>query len=98
MIDLRTVVPLDITTVTDSVARTRRLIVDEDYLSFGLSAGLAMRVIENLGPSEVRVVNCVANPGIPIPAALSREREVIPNEDRITAAACSLMEGRRQDL
>ncbi len=94
VIDLRSVVPLDAATVTDSVARTGRLlVVDEDYLSFGLSAELAMRVIENLGPSGVRAVKRVANPDIPIPAALSLEREVIPNEERIAAAARSLMEG-----
>ena len=52
-----------------------------------------MRVIENLGPSGVRAVKRVANPDTPIPAALSLEREVIPNEDRIAAAARSLMDG-----
>ena len=95
VIDLRTVVPLDDATVTASVSKTGRLlIVDEDYLSFGLSGELATRVIENLGPSAVKAVSRVANPDIPIPAALSLEREVIPNEDRITSAARALVEER----
>ena len=39
VIDLRSIVPLDIETVAASAARTGRLlVVDEDYLSFGLSA------------------------------------------------------------
>ena len=96
VIDLRTVVPLDDATVTASVGKTGRLlVVDEDYLSFGLSGELAVRVIENLGPSGVKAVSRVANPDIPIPAALSLEREVIPNEDRIAAAARALVEQRR---
>lgn len=95
VIDLRTVVPLDDAAVTESVSRTGRLlVVDEDYLSFGLSGELVTRVIENLGPSAVKAVSRLANPDVPIPAALSLEREVIPNEDRITAAARALVEGR----
>lgn len=80
--------PLDDATVTESVARTGRLlVVDEDYLSFGLSGELVTRVVENLGPSAIKGVTRLANPDLPIPAALSLEREVIPNEDRILQAA-----------
>ncbi len=96
VIDLRSVVPLDHRTVADSVARTRRLlVVDEDYLSFGLSGELVTRVVEALGPSRIMAIGRVANPDVPIPAALSLEREVIPNEERIEAAARSLL-GRSQ--
>ena len=94
VVDLRTVVPLDDATVTESVAKTGRLlVVDEDYLSFGLSGELVARVIENLGPSAVKAVTRVANPDIPIPAALALEREVIPNEERIVSAARTAVEG-----
>ncbi len=94
VIDLRSVVPLDHRTVADSVARTRRLlVVDEDYLSFGLSGELVTRVVEALGPSLVTAIGRVANPDVPIPAALPLEREVIPSEHRIEAAARSLLSG-----
>lgn len=94
VIDLRSVVPLDHPTVVESVARTGRLlVVDEDYLSFGLSGELVTRIVEALGPSRVTAVGRVANPDVPIPAALSLEREVIPNEDRIEAAVRSLLDG-----
>ena len=80
VVDLRSVVPLDVDTVAESVARTRRLlVVDEDYLSFGLSAELALRVIEKLGFAVVRQVERLAVPDVPIPAALSLERAVVPN-------------------
>ena len=95
VVDLRTVVPLDDATVAASVGKTGRLlVVDEDYLSFGLSGELVTRVIENIGPSAVKSLGRVANPDIPIPAALSLEREVIPTVDRIAAAARSVVEGR----
>ena len=94
VVDLRTVVPLDDTTVTESVGKTGRLlVVDEDYLSFGLSGEPVARAIENLGPSAVKSVARVANPDIPIPAALSLERVVIPNVDRIASVARSVVDG-----
>ncbi len=92
VIDLRCVVPLDVTTVTESVAKTGRLlVVDEDYLSFGLSGELVKRVVENLGSSAIKGVSRLGNPDLPIPAALSLEREVIPNEDRILSAARAII-------
>ena len=92
VVDLRSVVPLDHQAVAESVARTGRLmVVDEDYLSFGLSGELVARVIEALGPSAVQAIGRVAEPDVPIPAALSLEREVIPNEGRIVEAALSLV-------
>jgi acetoin:2,6-dichlorophenolindophenol oxidoreductase subunit beta len=79
VIDLRSVVPLDVATVADSAARTSRLLViDEDYLSFGLSAELAFRVIERLGLSALRQIDRLAVPDVPIPAAITLEEAVVP--------------------
>jgi acetoin:2,6-dichlorophenolindophenol oxidoreductase subunit beta len=91
LIDLRTVVPLDVATVAESVTRTRRLlVVDEDYLSFGLSAELVVRVLELLGPSALERFGRHAVPDMPIPAALTLEQAVIPNADSIAAAVRAL--------
>ena len=80
VIDLRSVVPLDIATIIASVSRTGRLlIVDEDYLSFGLSGEIVTRVIEELGPNALRQVRRLAVPDVPIPGALSLERAVVPD-------------------
>ena len=93
VIDLRSVVPLDDELVAGSVARTKRLlVVDEDYRSFGLSGELVTRVIERLGPSQVKAVGRVANPDVPIPAALSLEEMVIPREPAILESARSLVQ------
>ena len=93
VVDLRSVVPLDQETVVASVARTGRLlVVDEDYLSFGLSGELVARTVEALGPGGVRGVRRLAVPDVPIPAAKSLEDVVIPSVGAIADAARSLVE------
>ena len=88
VIDLRSVVPLDVEAVAASVQKTRRLlVVDEDYLSFGLTAELVVRVMETLGPAAVDRVARHAVPDVPIPAAITLEQAVIPNADSIAEAA-----------
>ena len=87
VIDLRSVVPLDLELILGSVVRTGRLVVvDEDYLSFGLSGEIVARALENLGASAIRAVSRVAVPDVPIPAAASLESAVVPREERIAAA------------
>ncbi len=84
VIDLRSVVPLDTETVAESAARTGRLlVVDEDYLSFGLSAELTLRVLERLGLGALRQAERLAVPDVPIPAALTLERAVVPGPEMI---------------
>lgn len=86
VIDLRSVVPLDVDTVANSAARTGRLlVVDEDYLSFGLSAELVVRVLERLGPTALRQIGRLAVPDVPIPAAITLEQAVVPGPEAISA-------------
>ncbi len=80
LIDLISIVPMDIETICSSISKTKRLlIVDEDYLSFGLSGEIITRVIENLGINNIKQIERIGNPDIPIPAAKSLEELVIPN-------------------
>jgi pyruvate dehydrogenase E1 component beta subunit len=92
VIDLRSLVPLDMETVLSSVAKTGRLlIVDEDYQSFGLSGEIAARVAET-DPSMLRsAVRRVAVPDVPIPYAPSLERAVLPTPERIEIAVHELV-------
>ena len=84
VIDLRSIVPLDIKTILESVLKTKRLlVVDEDYLSFGLTGEIITRVIENLGVSELKQIRRLAVPDVPIPAASSIEEEIMPNKNSI---------------
>lgn len=87
VIDLRSLVPLDRDAILASVARTGRLVVvDEDYLSFGMSGEVVATVVERdptlLKAPAVRV----ANPDTPVPYAHSLEYAVLPRQDRIEAA------------
>ncbi|WP_417600068.1 alpha-ketoacid dehydrogenase subunit beta [Pararhodobacter oceanensis] len=94
VVDLRSVVPLDSDTVARSAERTGRLlVVDEDYLSFGLSAELSIRVLETLGHGSLRQVERLAVPDVPIPAALSLERAVVPSAAMITETLREMAKG-----
>ncbi|EHR51882.1 pyruvate/2-oxoglutarate dehydrogenase complex, dehydrogenase component beta subunit [Saccharomonospora marina XMU15] len=87
VVDLRSLVPMDTDTVLESVARTGRLVVvDEDYLSFGLSGEVVARVAER-DPSVLKAPPArVAVPDVPIPYARSLEYAVLPTPARIRAA------------
>jgi pyruvate dehydrogenase E1 component beta subunit len=87
VIDLRSLVPLDREAIITSVAKTGRLVVvDEDYLSFGLTGEVAATVTD-VDPSLLRApVARVANPDVPVPYAHSLEYAVLPRQDRIEAA------------
>jgi acetoin:2,6-dichlorophenolindophenol oxidoreductase subunit beta len=92
VVDLRSVVPLDVETVARSAARTGRLlVVDEDYLSFGLSAELLTRTVERLGLGGLQAVARHAVPDVPIPAAQTLEQAVLPSAASIAAAARRLL-------
>ena len=87
VLDLRSLVPLDRQAILDSVAKTGRLVVvDEDYLSFGLSGEVAATVVDS-DPSLLKApVVRVANPDVPVPYAHSLEYAILPRHDRIEAA------------
>lgn len=88
VLDLRTVSPLDRDAVCDAVAHTGRLlVVDEDYEACGLSGELAAVVLEaGLACRYARVCTQTT-----IPYARHLEDEVLPNVERICAAAQQLM-------
>ena len=87
VIDLRSLVPLDREAILSSVRKTGRLVVvDEDYLSYGLSGEVVASVTE-VDPSLLRApVARVAVPDVPIPYAHALEYAVLPRHDRIEAA------------
>jgi pyruvate dehydrogenase E1 component beta subunit len=87
VLDLRSLVPLDREAILASVAKTGRLVVvDEDYLSFGVSAEVVATVAgEDPGLFTVPPVR-VAVPDVPIPYARTLEYAVLPRQDRIEAA------------
>lgn len=93
VIDLRTLVPLDVDTVIRSVSKTGRLLVaDEDYLNFGLSGEIAAQVAERLDDVVLKApIRRLGVPGVPIPYSRPLEQAVIPSVERLVDACRSLV-------
>lgn len=91
VIDLVSLVPLDRDTIRASVAKTGRLIVvDEDYMSYGVSGEIIASVTEH----DISVLKAapkrVAYPDVPILYARVMEQFCLPNPDKIVAAFASM--------
>jgi pyruvate/2-oxoglutarate/acetoin dehydrogenase E1 component len=91
VIDLRTLLPLDLETLTDSVSRTSRvLIVHEDRLRGGIGAEIAAYVGEHLFALLDGPICRVGAPDTPVPYAPSLEAAYLPSVDRIRRALIHL--------
>ncbi|MBK0418919.1 alpha-ketoacid dehydrogenase subunit beta [Leucobacter sp. CSA1] len=87
VVDLRSVVPIDWETVTSSLRKTRNLlVVDEDYLGFGLSGEVITGAVERLGLDGLDSVARHGLGNVPIPAAITLERAVLPSTESIVRA------------
>jgi pyruvate dehydrogenase E1 component beta subunit len=87
VLDLRSLVPLDRDAIVASVRKTGRLVVvDEDYLSYGLSGEVVASVTDVDPGLLLAPVARVAVPDVPIPYAHGLEYAVLPRHDRIEAA------------
>ncbi len=93
VLDLRTLVPLDVESILKSVRKTGRLlIVDEDYLGFGLTGEVAAVVAEHLDSVTLKSpVRRLAVPNVPIPYSRPLEQFVIPQVDHIVRAVQALL-------
>jgi pyruvate dehydrogenase E1 component beta subunit len=93
VIDLRTLVPLDVETVLRSVMKTGRLVIaDEDYLNFGLTGEIAACIAERLDRIALKSpVRRLGVPGVPIPYSRPLEQFVIPQVQHIADACRSMM-------
>ena len=94
VIDLRTISPLDIDTVLDSVIRTGRLlVVHEDNISFGVGAEVAAVVAEEAFYDLDAPVRRLAMPDVPaMPYDIDLERALCITAADIVTAARSLLE------
>lgn len=86
VIDPRTIVPFDVDTVADSVARTGRLITVEESPRRAGWGGYLIGELARLGVLVGAVVERIAAPDLPVPFAPNLEKAVIPNEGQIGEA------------
>jgi pyruvate dehydrogenase E1 component beta subunit len=95
VIDLRVLRPLDMATVTASVARTRRIvIVDEGWRSGSISAEIAARLAEGALYELDAPVRRVCSREVPVPYAAHMEEAALPRVDEIVATARALVAPR----
>ncbi|MCP1335747.1 alpha-ketoacid dehydrogenase subunit beta [Futiania mangrovi] len=88
VIDLRTLRPLDLGAITASVAKTNHaVVVNEDWGFCGYAAELSATIMDHAFDDLDAPVERVAALDMPIPYSQPLEEVVIPNADRIAAAA-----------
>lgn len=87
LIDLRTIKPLDITTVAASVRKTNRcVLVEEGHLFAGITAEVAFQVQQTCFDFLDAPIERVCQRETPMPYSKALEKETLPNTDRIIAA------------
>jgi pyruvate/2-oxoglutarate/acetoin dehydrogenase E1 component len=92
VVDLRCLVPLDMRTVLDSVARTSRLIVvEENPFQGGWGATVASIVADEGFETLDAPVRRVAAACVPLPFADRLERAVLPTVDKVVEAVHRLV-------
>lgn len=88
VIDVRTLQPLDLGTIVESVKRTSRLIIaSDDIKTGGVGSEISAAVIENAFDYLDAPVMRVACPDTPIPFSPPLEQQYMPNADKIVQAA-----------
>ncbi len=93
VIDVRSLVPLDVTTILGSVARTGRLFtVEENPRLCGWGAEIASIAAEEAWGALTGPITRITTPHIPLPAADALEDHVVPSVDRITETVIKAME------
>lgn len=91
VIDLRSLVPLDTTTIFEQVAKTGRLVtVEENPRLCGWGAEVSSLVAEELFWDLEGPIVRVTTPHIPLPAADALEDKVMPSVERIVDAVLKL--------
>ena len=94
VIDLRTIMPLDVHTVAESVARTHRLlIVDEAYAMCGIGAELAQAMNELAFDELDAPVGRLHSEALTHPLAPSLEQAMLIDPAKIVAAARRVLAG-----
>jgi len=92
VVDLRCLIPLDVSTVLASVERTSRLLIVEENPYQGGWGGTVASVVADEGFELLDApVRRVAGDNVPLPFADALEQQVIPTVDKVVAAVRRLV-------
>ena len=91
VIDLRTIRPLDVETIVDSVRKTNRIVsVEEGWPTCGMGSEIAALMMEHAFDNLDAPVKRIAGEDVPMPYAANLEKLALPQADSIVAAAKSV--------
>ncbi len=93
VIDLRTLSPLDLETMTESACRTQHVVIaEEGPLCGGVGAEIAARLQQAcFGYLDAPILRVAAR-NCPVPTAAHLERDILPQENDIINAAMEVLE------
>ncbi len=87
IVDLRTIRPLDIATIVQSVRKTHRcVLVEEGHIFAGIAAEVGFQIMEHCFDELDAPLARVCQRETPLPYSKPLERETLPNTERILAA------------
>lgn len=93
IVDLRTLCPLDMDTVIESVKRTGRvLIVDEGTRTGGIAAEIGCRIAEVAGDYLDAPIHRLTTPDVPLSASPPLEQAALPDSRKILRAVVALVD------
>jgi pyruvate/2-oxoglutarate/acetoin dehydrogenase E1 component len=96
VIDPRTLRPLDLDTILDSVRKTNRaVIVEEGWPHGGVGANLATLITEHAFDHLDAPVQRITGADVPMPYSKRLEQAAIPHEEHVIQAALASLEGAR---
>jgi len=88
VVDLRTIRPMDIGTIVESVKKTARLVtVEEGWRQSGVGAEIAARVMEEAFDWLDAPVTRVTGKDVPMPYAANLEKLALPSVEEVVEAA-----------
>ena len=94
VIDPRTLRPLDLDTILDSVRKTNRcVVVEEGWPHGGVGANLATLITEQAFDYLDAPVQRVTGADVPMPYAKRLEQAAIPHSEHVVSAALATLEG-----
>ncbi len=94
VIDPRTLRPLDLDTILESVRKTNRaVIVEEGWPHGGIGANLATLITEQAFDHLDAPVQRVTGADVPMPYSQRLEQAAIPHEEHVVKAALAALEG-----
>ncbi|MFM8889150.1 MAG: alpha-ketoacid dehydrogenase subunit beta [Solirubrobacterales bacterium] len=96
VIDPRTLRPLDLDTILDSVRKTNRaVIVEEGWPHGGVGANLSTLITEQAFDHMDAPIQRVTGADVPMPYSMRLEQAAIPHAGSVVEAALATMEGAR---